>query len=167
MVHLAQADRLHALQRTTLLGAERDAEFDRIPRLARRLTGADMALITLVDDRRQFILSDDGLPEPWATTRQTPLSYSICRHAIATGEPLIIEDAHEHELVCDAPAVTELGIGAYAGFPLRSRDGHILGALCAMGGAPREWTPEDVEALDDLATTVTSLIALRETAESS
>jgi serine phosphatase RsbU (regulator of sigma subunit) len=126
-----------------------------------------MALVTLVDDRRQFILSDDGLPEPWATRRETPLSYSICRHTVDSGEPLVIEDAAEHPLVCDSPAVLELGIGAYAGYPLRSRDGHVLGALCALSGMAREWSAEDLEALEDLAVTVTSLIALRETAESS
>src|SRR4051812_30687833 len=167
MVHLAQPDRLRALRRTGLVGADPDPEFDRITRLARRLTGADMALVTLVDDRRQFILSEDGLPEPWATRRETPLSYSICRHTIALGEPLVIEDAREHPLVCDSPAVAELGILAYAGFPLRSHDGHVLGALCALGGEPRAWTPDELEALEDLAVTVTSLIGLRETAESS
>jgi serine phosphatase RsbU (regulator of sigma subunit) len=167
MVHLAQAERLAALRRTNLLVAERDGELDRITRLARQLTGAGMALVTLVDDRRQFILSEAGLPEPWATRRETPLSYSICRHTIALDEPLVIEDAREHPLVGDGPAVSELGVLAYAGFPLRSRDGHVLGALCALGAAPREWSAEQLQALEDLAMTVTTLIGLRETAESS
>jgi serine phosphatase RsbU (regulator of sigma subunit) len=167
MVHLADDERLVALERSTLLGAERDAEFDRITRLAQRLTGADMALVTLLDDRRQFIFSESGLPEPWATRRETPLSHSICRHTVAAGEPVIIEDAREHPLVCDSPAVTELGVGAYAGFPLRSGDGHVLGALCAIGAAPRTWSADDLGALEDLAVTLMSLMALRETTERS
>jgi serine phosphatase RsbU (regulator of sigma subunit) len=150
MVYLAQAERLRALERTTLLGAERGAEFDRITRLAQRLTGADMALVTLLDGHRE-----------------TPLSYSICRHTIAIDAPLVIEDTREHPLVRDAPAVTELGVLAYAGFPLRSRDGHAVGALCALGAEPREWSEDQLQALEDLAVTVTTMIGLRETAESS
>ena len=71
-----------------LLDTPPEEAFDRLTRLAARLLGAPVALVTLADDRRVFFKSAVGLPEPWASRRSTPLSYSFCRHVIATGQPL-------------------------------------------------------------------------------
>ena len=103
---------------TSLLDSPPEEAFDRLTRLASRLLGAPVALVTLLGEDRVFFKSAIGLPEPWATRRGTPISYSFCRHVVATGEPLVVEDARRHPLVRGNPAVRELRWIAYAGVPL-------------------------------------------------
>ena len=100
--------RLAVLWRTGLLDTLPEEVFDRLTRLVQRLLGAPVALVSLVDADRQFFKSAVGLPEPWATRRETPLSHSFCQHVVATGAPLRVEDARQHGLVRDNPAVSEL-----------------------------------------------------------
>ena len=100
-----------------------DDAFDRLARLVSRLLEVPVALVTVVEEDRQVFPGMTGLPEPYATTRETPLSYSFCRHVVMSGEPLEIQDARDHDLVRDNPAVEELGVIAYLGVPLRAPDG--------------------------------------------
>jgi predicted Zn finger-like uncharacterized protein len=120
------------------------------------------SLISLVDGRRQFFKSAFGLPEPWLSRRETPLTHSLCKHVVASGQPLIVDNAVRHPVLSANPAVTELGIVAYAGHPLRTEDGQVLGTLCAIDSKPRRWTEEDKLLLADLAAFVTAEIRLRE-----
>jgi hypothetical protein len=80
--------RLAALWRTGLLDTPPEEVFDRLTRLTRRMLDAPVALVSLVEADRQFFKSALGLPEPWATRRETPLSHSFCQHVVATGAPL-------------------------------------------------------------------------------
>ena len=153
--------RLAALWRTGLLDTPAEEVFDRLTGLVRRLLGAPVALVSLVDTDRQFFKSALGLPEPWAARRETPLSHSFCQHVVATGAPLRVEDARQHALVCDSLAVPELGVVAYLGVPLATADGQVLGSLCAIDTEPRNWTAEDAAALRDLAALAMSEVSLR------
>ena len=158
---LRDETRLAALWRVGLLDTAPEEVFDRLTRLARRLLGAPVALVSLVDADRQFFKSALGLPEPWATKRETPLSHSFCQHVVATGTPLRVEDARRDPLVCDSLAVPELGVVAYLGMPLATADGQVLGSLCAIDTEPRSWTAEDAAALRDLAALAMSEVSLR------
>jgi PAS domain S-box-containing protein len=153
--------RIAALRRTGLLDSPTEASFDRLTRLASRLIGAPVALVSLVGEDRQFFKSCVGLPEPWASRRETPLSHSFCQHVIGTAEPLIIEDAREHPLVLDNLAIRDLSVVAYAGIPLVTSDGHTLGSFCVIDSEPRQWTAEEVEILSELAASVMTEIELR------
>ena len=147
----------------TLLDSPPEEAFDRLTRLASRLLGAPVALVTLVGDDRAFFKSAIGLPEPWATRRSTPLSYSFCRHVVATGAPLVVEDARRHPLVRGNPAVRELRWIAYAGVPLTVNGGPPVGALCVVDHLPRMWSPRDLTLLADLAASVATELELRST----
>jgi GAF domain-containing protein len=153
--------RLAALKRVGLLDTPPEEEFDQITRLARMSLGVPFSLVTLVDEDRQFFKSCEGLPEPWASRRQTPLSHSFCQHTLVSKEPLVIDDARKHPLVGDNRAITEMGVVAYAGIPLITPDGHVLGSLCAIDTRPREWTPAEVRTLRSLAAAVMTLIEQR------
>jgi two-component system cell cycle sensor histidine kinase/response regulator CckA len=153
--------RLAAVKRTALLDTPPEEAFDRLTRLASRLLGTPVALISLVDQDRQFFKSATGLPEPLATARATPLSYSFCRHVVESGARLVIEDARHHPLVRTNPAVRELGWVAYAGVPLTDRDGNMLGALSVIDAMPRRWSERDLDLLADLARWATAEIELR------
>jgi signal transduction histidine kinase len=124
---------------------------DRLARLARRVLGVPVALITVIEPDRQRFIGMDGLDEPWATQRWTPISYSLCRYPAEWGTPLIIPDTRLETRV-DTEAIREaVGVLAYAGVPLRSSDGEILGTFCAIDTDPREWTGDEVLILGDLA----------------
>lgn len=154
-------DRLAALRRTALLDTPHEETFDRLTRLAARLLLAPVALLSLVDADRQVFTGCTGLPEPWATERQTPLSHSFCQYVVAAGAPLRIEDARAHPLVQGSPAVSQLGVVAYAGVPLLTTDGHALGSLCAIDTRPRAWSAEEIGVLQALATLVMAVIERR------
>src|SRR5688500_7160472 len=97
--HPSRADapaRVAAVRGTALLDTPPEESFDRLTRMAARLLGAPVALISLVTEDRQFFKSATGLPEPWATRRDSPLAYSFCRHVVETAAPLVVEDVRQH-----------------------------------------------------------------------
>lgn len=158
------SDRLHdpgrlaALCATALRDATADAAFDRLTRLAARVLGVPVALVSVVDADRQIFKGAIGLGEPWASRRETPLSHSFCQHVVASSEPLIIEDARDHPLVRENLAIPDLGVVAYAGIPLVTADGYVLGSFCAIDHEPRSWTETDIATLEDLsAATITEI----------
>ncbi|HEX6434934.1 MAG TPA: PAS domain-containing protein, partial [Gemmatimonadales bacterium] len=158
---LLRPDRLAALRQTSLLDTPPEEGFDRLTRMAARLLGAPISLISLVTDERQFFKSTTGLPEPWATRRIAPLSFSFCSTVAGTGEPLVVEDARRHPLLRHSQALRELGWVAYAGVPLVSREGHVLGSFCVVDRTPRLWSERDIALLQDLAASVITEIELR------
>ena len=158
---LADPGRLAALRQTNLLDTPAEEAFDRLARLAARVLGAPIALVSLVDEDRQFFKACFGLPEPWASARQTPLSHSLCQRLVVTGQPLVIRDVSRYPPASDNPAVVELGIAAYLGVPLATSSGHVLGSFCVAERRPRAWTADDVAVLVDLAGLVMTEIELR------
>jgi hypothetical protein len=152
--------RLEALSETALLDSPTEPAFDRLTKLAAKLLNAPVALISLVDEDRQFFKSSVGLSEPWRSARQTPLSHSFCRHTLVSREPLVIEDARTHPLVRDNPAIRDLDVVAYAGVPLITAAGHALGTLCVFDHQQRSWTADQIETLETLTASVLSEIDL-------
>ena len=154
-----------SLETLGLTDAEPPAAFDSLTRLAKRLFRVPVALISIVEEEkdRQFFLSQQGLSDPWASCRQTPLSHSFCQHVKRERKPLVVKDARHHPLVKDNLAITELGAIAYLGVPILMPDGTPLGALCVIESAVRKWTNEDLAALTDLACCVNDEILLRAT----
>jgi serine phosphatase RsbU (regulator of sigma subunit) len=162
----AVAARLRALEATGLLDSPPEEAFDRFTKLASKVIRVPVAIVSLVDEHRQFFKSHVGLGEPWATKRETPLSHSFCQRVVTSGKPLVVSDARLASDLRDNPAIAELGIVAYAGMPLQAPDGTVIGSLCAVDHTPREWTVGELDILADLAAAVSSEIALRATASS-
>jgi len=153
-------NRMAAVHRAGLLDSPPEEPFDRYTRLATRIFKTPVALVSIVDADRQFFKSATGLPEPWQSRRETPLSHSFCKHAVATQEPLIIADARKDPLYHDNPAIRDLKIVAYAGMPLMV-SGHALGAFCVIDSEPHPWSYDEVRILRDLADCVIHEIDLR------
>jgi PAS domain S-box-containing protein len=162
---LADPSRLEALRLTGLMDSLPEPSFDRLTRLASRLLAAPVSLISLVDDCRQFFKSAVGLPEPWASARQTRLTHSFCRHVVVSGLPLIVADARSNALVRENRAIPEMGVIAYLGIPLVTSDGNVLGSFCVVDVEPRRWSPDDVATMTDLAASVSTEIELRRDVE--
>jgi GAF domain-containing protein len=79
---------------------------------------------------------------------------------VAIREPLLVDDAREHELLRDNLAIRDMGVIAYAGIPLIDADGYALGTLCVIDSRPRHWTTHQVQLLSDLAASVVTEITL-------
>ncbi|MDX1992267.1 MAG: GAF domain-containing protein [bacterium] len=158
---IGNSKRLEILRNLLLLDTPAEESFDRLTRLASCIVNAPVSLVTLVDANRQFFKSAIGLPEPWASKRETPLSHSFCQHVVATNEPLVIEDARKHPLVHDNLAIPDLNVIGYLGMPLQTSEGVGLGSFCIIDSAPRQWTEQEVEIMRDLAQSVITEIELR------
>lgn len=159
-------DARHALPRRTMLAPAPEAALDRFAELTRRVLGVPTALVSLVDRERQAFPGAAGLPEPWQTRRQTPLSHSFCQHVVASGRPLVLRDARLDPVLASNLAIPDLGVVGYAGMPLTNRAGDVVGSLCAIDSVAHDWTAAELANLADLAAACSSELQLREAAES-
>ncbi len=151
--------RVAAVRGTGLLDTEPEEVFDELARLARRLLDTPFALVTLVDDRRCFWKSRIGIPENGP--RQNAAEDSFCQYVIASDKPLVLGDVRRDPRTRDTPAIALLGVVAWAGYPLRDRDGRVLGTICAVDTKPREWTASDEGVLEALALAASTELQLR------
>lgn len=138
---------------------------DRLTALVRRVLGVPVALVTFVEPDRQVFVSQQGLPEPFATRGETPLSHSFCQHVVAASAPLVVEDARRHPDLRHNPSIDEMGIVAYLGVPVVGANGGIRAVLCAIAPAPRAWTDDDLALLRDLADVVDDELSRRDEVE--
>ncbi|MDX3659677.1 SpoIIE family protein phosphatase [Streptomyces sp. ID05-26A] len=143
----ARENAVHA----TGLTAHADIGMDRFARLVVRVLDVPIALVALVEPDRQIFPGLIGLGEPWAGTRTTPLSHSLCQHVLHSGRPLVLHDTEADQNWCAHPAVTELRVAAYVGVPLTDDDGNVLGSLCAIDTTPHQWSDAQLQDLVDLA----------------
>lgn len=150
-----EEERLADLRMLDILDSPADERFDRITRIAQRCFGVPIALISLVDEDRQWFKSRRGLE-----ASETPREVSFCAHAIMGDEILQVSDASNDERFRDNPLVTGApNIKFYAGAPIDSPAGHKLGTLCIIDGHPRELDTGDLSVLRDLADLVEEEIA--------
>ena len=154
-------ERIQALTKTFLLDSPPEIAFDRITDLVRRLLNAPLSLVSLVAQDHQFFKSAQGLPDAIADLRTTPLSHSFCKHTVALGKPLIVEDTRVDEYVKDVQSIEDFGINTYVGVPLITPENQTLGTLCALGFEPRSWGVNEVDTLNNLAEIVMTEVALR------
>ncbi len=158
---LRDPERLRALRATELLDALPQAAFDRLTRLATRAVGVEVALVSLVDEDRQYNLSSSTELAPQGAN--SPLADSFCSVVVRRGAPFITEDIASDAVGEEHPGLRESPARAYAGFPLIVDGDKALGALCAIDFEPRVWSESELETLRDIATMVVDEIKLRET----
>ena len=155
-----ERQRLELLACTRLLDTEANEAFDRITRLASDVFDVPIALVSLVDERRQWFKSRVGLD-----IRETDRSSSFCTHTIALQDVMVVEDALADPRFRDNPQVTgEPHVRFYAGAPLRLASGHALGSLCIVDHQPRRFSHADRERLTDMAALVMAQIDLHQLA---
>lgn len=152
-----EARRLKVLWQYDVLDTVPEEVFDDLTALAAHICEAPIALISLVDEDRQWFKSKVGL-----SLRETSRDVSFCAHAIMNQGMLIVPDATKDPRFKSNPMVTGAQkIRFYAGAPLITPDGHALGTLCVLDQKPRQLRPEQKEALLVLAHHVISQLELR------
>ena len=149
--------RLKVLWQYEVLDTVPEEVFDDLTELAARICEAPIALISLVDEKRQWFKSKVGV-----TVSETSRDFSFCAYAITQSDLFIVPDATRDERFANNPLVTsEPKIRFYAGAPLITPDGHALGTLCVIDKVPRQLRPEQKQALRILARHVVSQLELR------
>lgn len=137
----------------------RSNALDRLSRLAAALMEAPIAHVTLLAGDRQHYRGSHGLPAEVIVAEGMPLTFGFCPTVIASGMPLCRGDLAASEFR-DNPAVVEHGARAYAGTPLRSRDGAVIGTLCVLDVVAREWAAARLPLLEELAASVITELEL-------
>jgi two-component sensor histidine kinase len=154
---LAKSERLAALRSYRVLDTPPEPEFDDLVQLAARACQTPVALISLIDERRQWFKAQVGLG-----VHETPLDPSICLSAMLEPGLTIVPDLTEDPRFVGNPLVTgEPHLRFYAGAVLRTPDGVPLGALCVLDHMPRDLTQEQASTLTMLARQVMSQLELR------
>ena len=150
--------RLAELDGLQVLDTPPEARFDALTRLAAASFDVPIALISLVDDRRQWFKSRVGL-----AALETAREHAFCAHAIeAPGEVMVVRDATQDARFAANPLVTgDPSIRFYAGAPLVTAAGHALGTLCVIDRRPRTLTHDQVEQLRALAAKVVDQLEAR------
>ena len=156
-----ELERQAALERTGLLDTEPEERFDRFTRMACKAFRVPIALVSLVDENRQWFKSCQGL-----SASETSRGISFCGHAILNSSLLVIEDASLDPRFSDNPLVTgDPHIRFYAGAPLHNSEGFRLGTLCLIDRVPRTFGEEDESLLREIADCVEREINLQAAAE--
>ncbi len=149
--------RLDALKAFRILDTEEDKLFDNITTLAAELCETPIALISLVDEERQWFKSRKGL-----SVCETAREYAFCRYTILSDKVLVIRDATQDVRTRNNPLVLgEPHIRFYAGAPLITHDGFTLGSLCVIDQKPRDVSAFQLSALKRMADQVILLMERR------
>src|SRR5713101_749974 len=152
-----EAERLRTLRSYKILDTKPEERFDELTQLAALICDAPISLISLIDTDRQWFKSRFGLD-----LQETPRAQAFCTHAIMQPQMFVVSDAAKDDRFAQNPLVTgDPHIRFYAGAPLATRDGHLLGTLCVIDREPHTLTDAQTKALKILSRLVIANVELQ------
>lgn len=153
----SEVQRLAALMAYRILDTPPEPEFDALVQLAAEICEVPIALISLIDQDRQWFKARVG-----TTLCSTPREQAFCNHTILSNQLLVVPDATQDKRFADNIFVRETpGIRFYAGAPLITPERYCLGTLCVVDHNPRELNPLQRQTLVTLSHQIIQLFELR------
>lgn len=157
------SERIEALKATEILDGHAREELDALAKRAADVFNVKFAVISAIDADEEYIVGQ-SMELPGKRTRDgtdmivMPRDEAICDHVVASGETLVVNDTERDPRFVDHPAIQLWNTRFYAGAPLTTADGMVLGALCLLDVEPRKLTEEEVDLLDTMAADVVSVM---------
>ena len=155
-----EADRLAALEQLDLLDTPKDEGLERVVRLVKEIFAVEIGIVSLIDAHRQWYKASSGL-----SADEVPREDTFCRYVVASDDPIVVEDATKDSRFSQHPAVTgEQHFRFYAGVPLKTKEGHTIGTVCAIDRKPTSFGKRDLVILEELAGVAMDRITLLQSA---
>ena len=155
-----ESQRRNKVNEVAIIGHDFSQQFEIFPEMVKMVVGVDIAMINILDGKNQFTIGGSGIQvDPLLAM---PQKMSICQHALLSPEPLVIPDLSKDDRFAGSH-LTKPPTNArfYAGFPLNTPEGLVLGTLCAVHQKPRKLNDEQQRLMKQLAKAVTDQILLR------
>jgi two-component system sensor histidine kinase VicK len=150
--------RIEALKRYKILDTPPENAFDNVATLATQIFKVPISLISLVDEEQVYFKANIGMGRAKSASR----GVSLCSLAVLQTEVTVFENAPEEPCLLTNPNVAgSLGLKFYAGAPLITHDGFLIGTLCIIDQTPRVFSTADREIMQSLAKIVMDEIELR------
>jgi GAF domain-containing protein len=154
-------DRLVEIAELGLDCPDVDPKLQELAKEAAESLNLPIGVVSIVLDEAQYFIAGHGI-EGWAEEAAgTPVEWSFCRNVVRNAEEFVVENAVEHDLMKDSPLVLEEGLRCYAGIPLVTSKGHVVGSFCVKGSEAREFTEDELERLRGFADEAAELIEKR------
>ncbi len=152
-----EKERLDELFSYEILDAMAEKDYDNLTAIASEICDTPISLISLIDDKRQWFMSNHGL-----AAKETPKKYAFCAHAIHyPDDVLIVQDSRTDERFMGNPLLEDPGVIFYAGVPLKTKNGYALGTLCVIDNKPKLLSKSQIKSLRALSNQVMNLLELR------
>ncbi len=157
------AERVKALQATDILDGHAREDLDGLAKRAADVFDVKFAVISAIDADNEFIIGQ-SIDLPGKVTRDgtdmitMPRSEAICDHVVASGDVLVVNDTQRDPRFAEHPAIRLWHTRFYAGAPLKTAEGMVLGALCLLDTEPRNLADDELALLDSMAADVVSVI---------
>ncbi|MDR7031208.1 sensor domain-containing diguanylate cyclase [Rhizobium rosettiformans] len=151
-----EAARLQALEELDLLDSPRDPGFDRFVRLIQEIFSVEIGIVSFIDGHRQWYKASAGM-----SVEELPRQDTFCRYVLDSEDPLIVQDASLDERFSQHPVVLNPPhIRFYAGFPLKTDEGLVVGTICAIDSKPGSFGKRDMRVFEELAGAVMDRVTL-------
>lgn len=146
-----ELERLKEIARLKLASVDRDPFLHELVKDTSEKMHLPTVVVSVVLNDAQHFVASHGLGGWLLNAGGTPVEWSFCRFVVKDKKPFVVPNAAQHPRVKDSPLVTQEGIRCYAGVPLVTDRGHVVGTLCVAGSEQHEFKPTELETLHAIA----------------